>query len=81
MGRLIDAALERVTATGARPWIVGLRDGPPGPQTLALPIDLAAALAPAAMVLPGQLLAEAVARVRGRDPDAPIGLSKVTLTR
>jgi glucosamine 6-phosphate synthetase-like amidotransferase/phosphosugar isomerase protein len=34
-----------------------------------------------AFVLPGQLLAEAVARARGRDPDAPAGLTKVTLTR
>jgi glucosamine--fructose-6-phosphate aminotransferase (isomerizing) len=38
-------------------------------------------LAPLATILPGQLLAEAVARRRGYDPDAPPGLLKVTMTR
>jgi len=48
---------------------------------LPLPADLPASLAPMATILPGQLLAEAVARRRGYDPDAPPGLRKVTLTR
>jgi hypothetical protein len=34
-----------------------------------------------ARVIPGQILAEAVSRARRRDPDAPAGLTKVTLTR
>lgn len=37
-------------------------------------------IAPLAAVVPGQLLAEAAARRRGRDPDAPFGLAKVTQT-
>jgi fructoselysine-6-P-deglycase FrlB-like protein len=37
-------------------------------------------LAPFALVVPGQLLAEALARARGLDPDAPRGLGKVTQT-
>jgi glutamine---fructose-6-phosphate transaminase (isomerizing) len=37
-------------------------------------------LAPLALVVPGQLLAEALARARGIDPDAPRGLRKVTQT-
>jgi glucosamine--fructose-6-phosphate aminotransferase (isomerizing) len=37
-------------------------------------------LAPFALVVPGQLLAEALARSRGLDPDAPRGLDKVTQT-
>jgi glutamine---fructose-6-phosphate transaminase (isomerizing) len=37
-------------------------------------------LAPFALVVPGQLLAEALARARGIDPDAPRGLDKVTQT-
>ena len=37
-------------------------------------------LAPFALVVPGQLLAEALARSRGIDPDAPRGLDKVTQT-
>jgi glucosamine--fructose-6-phosphate aminotransferase (isomerizing) len=86
MGRRVDRALERVHATGARPWIVGGQETPaPGDaaaaeQSLQLPIDLPARLAPIAHVLPGQLLAEAVARARGYDPDRPMGLTKVTLT-
>ena len=37
-------------------------------------------LAPVALVVPGQLLAEALARAKGLDPDAPRGLRKVTQT-
>lgn len=45
----------------------------PGP---ALPEELA----PLALVIPGQLMVEALARRLGLDPDAPRGLSKVTQT-
>jgi glucosamine--fructose-6-phosphate aminotransferase (isomerizing) len=38
-------------------------------------------LTPLLSILPGQLFASALARVRGLDPDAPRGLSKVTLAR
>jgi glutamine---fructose-6-phosphate transaminase (isomerizing) len=48
---------------------------------LPLPADLPEALASLATILPGQLLAEAVSRRRGYDPDAPPGLRKVTLKR
>jgi glutamine---fructose-6-phosphate transaminase (isomerizing) len=37
-------------------------------------------LAPFALMVPGQLLAEALARAKGIDPDAPRGLRKVTQT-
>jgi fructoselysine-6-P-deglycase FrlB-like protein len=37
-------------------------------------------LAPFALVVPGQLLVEALARAKGLDPDAPRGLDKVTQT-
>jgi glucosamine--fructose-6-phosphate aminotransferase (isomerizing) len=37
-------------------------------------------LAPLAMIVPGQLLVEALARAKGLDPDAPRGLRKVTQT-
>jgi glucosamine--fructose-6-phosphate aminotransferase (isomerizing) len=52
-------------------------------RTIVLPIpaDVPDALASLATILPGQLLAEAVSRRRGYDPDAPPGLHKVTLTR
>ena len=37
-------------------------------------------LAPFTLVLPAQLIAERLARLRGRDPDRPSGLDKVTQT-
>ena len=39
-----------------------------------------ALLAPISLVVPGQLLVEALARAKGIDPDAPRGLRKVTQT-
>jgi glucosamine--fructose-6-phosphate aminotransferase (isomerizing) len=45
---------------------------PPAPSLL---------LAPLLSIVPGQLFASALARARGLDPDAPRGLSKVTLAR
>ena len=48
-------------------------------STLAGP-SLPEHLAPFALVVPGQLLAEALARAKGLDPDAPRGLDKVTQT-
>ncbi len=56
----------------------GLRSGCdidiPGP-------DKAEAAAPIVGVVPGQVLVEALARMRGVDPDHPHGLSKVTQTK
>ena len=48
---------------------------------LRLPPGVPEWLAPLPAVVPGQLLALALARVKGYDPDQPRGLSKVTLTR
>jgi glucosamine--fructose-6-phosphate aminotransferase (isomerizing) len=42
--------------------------------------DLPEALAPMALVVPGQLMVEALARRLGLDPDQPRGLTKVTQT-
>jgi len=48
---------------------------------LALPeAALPAFLSPLSLVVPGQLLAEALARAKGIDPDGPRGLHKVTQT-
>jgi glutamine---fructose-6-phosphate transaminase (isomerizing) len=47
---------------------------------LPLPAGVPEALAPVVAVVRGQQLALAVARRRGLDPDAPEGLSKVTVT-
>jgi glucosamine--fructose-6-phosphate aminotransferase (isomerizing) len=48
-------------------------------QSLAGP-DLPEVLAPLGLIVPGQLLTEALARRRGLDPDQPRTLSKVTQT-
>jgi len=46
-----------------------------------LPTVIDELLSPLAYILPGQLFAYYLAKVRGGDPDAPRGLTKVTLTR
>jgi len=76
----IDLA-RRVTAAGARAYAIG---GGPGlaevsSRALAGP-RLPEWLAPLGLIVPGQLLTEALARRRGIDPDSPRGLSKVTQT-
>ncbi len=83
MGAAIDASIDRAREIGARPWIVGGRELArlaAGPRSIVLPVDLPEALTPLAFALPGQLVAESVARRRGMDPDAPPGLTKVTRT-
>lgn len=86
MGATIDEGVARAEAAGSAAWLVGGREVEPRAaldrsSALALPLDLPEALTPPVFALPGQLLAEAVARTRGRDPDEPLGLTKVTLTR
>ena len=72
---------QRVREAGARAFAIG-----GGPQ-LAAACDQALPgprlpewLAPVGLVVPGQLLTEALARRLGIDPDRPRGLSKVTQT-
>jgi glucosamine--fructose-6-phosphate aminotransferase (isomerizing) len=85
MGDAVDEGITAARDAGGRPWVVageGTTAGESGRWiALPLPRDLHPGLAPLATILPGQLLAEAVARRRGYDPDAPPGLRKVTLTR
>jgi glucosamine--fructose-6-phosphate aminotransferase (isomerizing) len=87
MGTAVDEGILAARAAGGRPWVVTSGDRSPNGGArerliaLPLPADLPEALAPLATILPGQLLAESVARRRGYDPDAPPGLHKVTLTR
>jgi fructoselysine-6-P-deglycase FrlB-like protein len=71
----------RVAASGALVYGIGgdhefaaaCRAALPGPS-------LPEHLAPFALIVPGQLLTEALARAKGLDPDAPRGLDKVTQT-
>jgi glucosamine--fructose-6-phosphate aminotransferase (isomerizing) len=71
----------RIVAAGARAYAIG---GGPGlarvsSRALAGP-RLPEWLAPIGLIVPGQLLTEALARRRGIDPDSPRGLTKVTQT-
>jgi len=86
MGDAVDEGIKAARAAGGTPWVVGgIAAGEASHDShlirLPLPRDLPGGLAPLATIIPGQLLAEAVARRRGYDPDAPPGLRKVTLTR
>lgn len=80
MGKSIDASLARIRASGGQPWLIGGADVATMPRALALDLGIAEILTPIPYILPGQLLAEAVSRRRGLDPDAPHGLTKVTRT-
>jgi glutamine---fructose-6-phosphate transaminase (isomerizing) len=70
-----------VAQRGARAYGIGGDDAFKAACSAALPgPDLPEALAPLALVVPGQLLVEALARRLGLDPDQPRGLTKVTQT-
>jgi len=79
-----DAAVglaRRVTGAGARAFAIGGGTALAAACDLALPgPDLPEWLAPIGLIVPGQLLTEALSRRLGIDPDAPRGLSKVTQT-
>ncbi len=80
IGASIDEALDVAGRVGMDPWIIGGDEVAGRPRALALTAPLPEPLTPLTFVVPGLLLVEAVARARGRDPDAPPGLSKVTRT-
>jgi glucosamine--fructose-6-phosphate aminotransferase (isomerizing) len=67
-GEILVLSDDEATLAGGR---LGLR----------LPVGVPEWLSPLVAVLPGQLLALHMVLERGRDPDRPRGLSKVTLTR
>jgi glutamine---fructose-6-phosphate transaminase (isomerizing) len=73
------ALAERVTAAGAKAY--GIGGALANVATRALPgTDLPEWVSPLALIVPGQLLTEALARRLGIDPDVPRGLDKVTQT-
>ena len=76
----VDLA-RRVTGAGARAYAIGGGARLAAVSTRALPGPaLPEWLAPMGLVVPGQLLTEALARELGIDPDRPRGLSKITQT-
>lgn len=80
-GRAVDEALAVAARRGLHPWTVGGVEAAARDRSLIVANGLPEPLTPLAYVLPGFLVAEAVARARGHDPDAPPGLAKVTRTR
>ncbi|MER6828430.1 SIS domain-containing protein [Streptosporangium sp. NPDC000563] len=75
------ALAERVTGAGASAYTVGGGDALSSVATAALNgPDLPEWVAPLGLIVPGQLLTEALARRLGIDPDSPRGLNKVTQT-
>ena len=83
-GPTLDGTVDlarRVTGAGARAYGIGGGDRLAAACTRALPGPrLPEWLAPMGLIVPGQLLTEALARKLGLDPDRPRGLSKVTQT-
>jgi fructoselysine-6-P-deglycase FrlB-like protein len=75
------ALAQRVTAAGAKAYGIGGGRTLAEASTCALPgTDLPEWVAPLPLIVPGQLLTEALARRLGIDPDVPRGLGKVTQT-
>lgn len=81
MGAAVDDGIRAAGRSGAPLWVIGGREVAGRPRSLVLAPDLPEPLTPLVYAIPGQLLAEAVARARGLDPDRPPGLQKVTRTR
>lgn len=75
------ALAERVVTNGAAAYTIGGGTALASAGTAALNgPDLPEWVAPMGLIVPGQLLTEALARRLGIDPDAPRGLNKVTQT-
>jgi fructoselysine-6-P-deglycase FrlB-like protein len=83
-GPTLDGTVDlarRVSGAGARAYGIGGGERLAAACTLALPGPrLPEWLAPLGLIVPGQLLTEALARRLGLDPDRPRGLRKVTQT-
>lgn len=75
------AVAHRAAAAGAHVYGIGGDPDFAAACRATLPgTDLPEHLAPFGLVVPGQLLVEALARAKGLDPDSPRGLRKVTQT-
>jgi glucosamine--fructose-6-phosphate aminotransferase (isomerizing) len=74
--------LRTITARGARPVVISNEPSSlaMAAAPIALPPDMPEWLSPIAAIVPAQLLAFHLSRLRGFDPDRPRGLNKVTKT-
>lgn len=79
----VEEALRDVAARGARPIVIADDEGVlrRGEIALSLEPGVPEWLSPLLAVVPGQIVALRLARLRGIDVDHPLGLSKITLTR
>ncbi|MEW5981880.1 MAG: SIS domain-containing protein [Acidobacteriota bacterium] len=78
----VDGLLADITGRGARPVVISNRlsslSRASGP--IPLPGPMPEWLSPLAAIVPGQILAFHLSRLRGFDPDRPRGLRKITRT-
>ena len=81
LGLDVDRAFDTIERRGGIPVIIGGEDVAERPGALAVAQPGPEALTPLSLIVPAQMIVEATARRRGVDPDAPVGLGKVTLTR
>jgi glutamine---fructose-6-phosphate transaminase (isomerizing) len=72
----VAALVDELRARDARVLVIGPGDG----VDVRVPADMPEGLAPIAAVVRAQQIARFLALALGRDPDAPAGLSKVTVT-
>ncbi|MCU1489875.1 MAG: Glutamine--fructose-6-phosphate transaminase (isomerizing) [Acidimicrobiaceae bacterium] len=79
-GKRLERVFERVRSIGAKVAGIGPSGSQPGYDAFIEAPSLSEELMPVALVVPGQMIAERLARRLGFDPDAPRGLSKVTQT-
>jgi glutamine---fructose-6-phosphate transaminase (isomerizing) len=79
----VQEAAARAHAAGATLLVSGTGAAaiPDGDYYIPVPKPSLALLAPVVSVVPGQVLAWALAQAKGLDPDRPHGLTKVTLAR
>lgn len=79
----VAPVIEKGSRAGSRVWSVSLSESARSPgegHSLVLPFVVPDEVSPVPLVIPGQLIAEALAHGLGLDPDLPAGLEKVTLT-
>jgi len=78
----VDSVLADICARGACPVVLSnLRSSlDRAAAPIALPAGMPEWVSPIAAIVPGQLLAFHLSRIRGLDPDSPRGLHKVTKT-